>query len=58
MNHREEMLINELRQEISKHKEQIQHYKDHIKRNTYAKESHESKCAEAEELLYKLEGFK
>ena len=58
MNRREEKLINELRQEINKHKEQIQHYEDHIKRNTHAKESHESKCAEAEELLYKLEGFK
>ena len=55
---REEKLKNDLKEEINKHKDQVEFYREHIKRNKHAMEFHNSQVKEAQDILYKLEGFK
>lgn len=55
---REEKLKNDLREEIEKHNNQAEFYRENIKRNKHAMEFHTNQVKETQELLYKLEGFK
>ena len=55
---REEKLKNDLREEIKKHSGQAEFYREHIKRNKHALVFHTSQVKEAQDILYKLEGFK
>ena len=55
---REQQLKNDLREEIKKHSNQVEFYREHIKRNKHAMEFHTCRVKEAQDILYKLEGFK
>ena len=55
---REEKLKNDLKEEINRHIDQVEFYREHIKRNKHAMAFHTSRVKEAQDILYKLEGFK
>lgn len=55
---REEKLKNDLKEEINKHKDLVEFHRKHIKRNERAMAFHTGQVKEAQDILYKLEGFK
>ena len=55
---REQKLKNDLREEIKKHNDLVEFHREHIKRNESAMDYHTSQVKEAQDILYKLEGFK